>query len=111
MGVTSRLAFLRAEEPCSGMTLEKVAPTSLRGSRPPGGMSRFSLAPGAESPLDKHEDEEVWFIGSGQGTIVRGGTEVVPVAAGDVVDFASEVSHTLKNTGELPLVVFSVWWI
>jgi mannose-6-phosphate isomerase-like protein (cupin superfamily) len=110
MGVAARVTFLDAVQPSDGMILEKVAPISLRGSRPPG-LSRFSLAPGAESPLDQHEDEEVWFIASGRGTIVRGGIDTVPVAAGDVVEFPSEVSHTLKNTGDQPLVVFAVWWV
>lgn len=107
----SRVLFESAGWDESGMRLEKVNGESLRDCSPPFKMSRFMLKPGARSPLDCHEDKEIWFIAAGKGELTRAGEEVMEISQGDIVELGSMVSHTLLNTGQDDLLVFSVWWI
>jgi len=103
--------FREAERVCDGMTLSRVDMARLRGGPAPVRMSRFELAPGAHSPLDNHEDREMWMFAQGSGRLSYCGAPPVEVRAGDVVEFEADSSHTLHNTGSEPLVVFSIWWV
>jgi mannose-6-phosphate isomerase-like protein (cupin superfamily) len=103
--------FRETERVCDGMTLSLVDMTRLRGGPAPVRMSRFELAPGAQSPLDTHEDREMWMFAQGSGRLGYRGEPPVEVRAGDVVEFEAGSSHTLHNTGSEPLVVFSIWWV
>jgi quercetin dioxygenase-like cupin family protein len=103
--------FHATEQVCDGLTLSLVDMTRLRGGPAPVRMSRFELAPGAQSPLDTHEDREMWMFAQGTGRLSYRGRPPVEVRAGDVVEFEAESSHTLHNTGREPLVVFSIWWV
>jgi mannose-6-phosphate isomerase-like protein (cupin superfamily) len=103
--------FRETEHPDDGMQLSLVDMTRLRGGPAPVRMSRFELTPGAQSPLDTHEEREMWMFAQGTGMLSYCGQPPVPVRAGDVVEFESDSSHTLKNTGQGPLVVFSIWWM
>jgi mannose-6-phosphate isomerase-like protein (cupin superfamily) len=102
--------FAEAQVPAEGMTLSLVETAGLRGGPAPVRMSRFELAPGASSPVDSHEERELWMIAQGTGLLTYREQTEVRVNAGEVVEFESKSSHTLMNTGTLPLVVFSVWW-
>jgi quercetin dioxygenase-like cupin family protein len=103
--------FRETECVCDGMTLSLVDMARLRGGPAPVRMSRFELAPDARSPLDTHEDREMWMFAQGSGRLSYRGQPPVDVRAGDVVEFEAGSSHTLHNTGSEPLVVFSIWWV
>ncbi|KYF91104.1 hypothetical protein BE20_36915 [Sorangium cellulosum] len=92
------------------MLVEKVDLASLGRCAPPFKMSRFTVKPGASSPLDCHDEQELWFIAAGHGELTRGGTQVTALRPGDIVELGSMESHTLYNSGRDDLVVFSVWW-
>src|SRR6266545_3248558 len=115
MGVNSTslssVLFESADWDDAGMRLEKVKGDSLRDCSPGFKMSRFMLKPGARSPLDCHEDKELWFIAAGHGEITRDGHHVMEVRQGDIVELGSMVSHTVLNTGQDELLVFAVWWL
>lgn len=104
-------AFAETKQVHEGMRLSLVEMARLRGGPAPVRMSRFELAPGAQSPLDTHEDREMWMFAQGSGMLSYRGQAPVPVRAGDVVEFEADSSHTLNNTGGVTLVVFSIWWV
>jgi mannose-6-phosphate isomerase-like protein (cupin superfamily) len=95
----------------TGCRLEVVAAKELAGRPAPFGVSRFSLATGASSPLDRHEDSEIWLLASGSGTLSYGDGKTYPVNAGDILQLAPSMSHVLTNTGSQPILVFSIWWM
>jgi mannose-6-phosphate isomerase-like protein (cupin superfamily) len=71
--------------------------------------SRFRVAPGLQSSLDKHDVLEAWFVLSGSGQLsYDGGT--FPITAGQAVQFASRHPHQVLNDGTTDLVIFSFWW-
>ncbi|XYI03757.1 cupin domain-containing protein [Sorangium sp. So ce1128] len=102
--------FAETQRIHEGMSLTLVETARLRGGPAPVRMSRFELAPGARSPLDVHEEREVWMLAQGDGMLSYRGQPPFPVRAGDVVEFETGASHTLMNSGSEPLVVFSIWW-
>jgi mannose-6-phosphate isomerase-like protein (cupin superfamily) len=81
------------------------------GDRPvaPFELSRWSLEPGADSGDDQHGVREMWLIAAGRGEMTCGG-HTIEVAAGDVVSIEPNQPHRLRNTGDGPVSVFSVWW-
>jgi mannose-6-phosphate isomerase-like protein (cupin superfamily) len=103
--------FAETEHPGVGMQLSRVDMSALRGGPAPVRMSRFELAPDAQSPLDQHDEREMWMFAQGSGMLVHRGEPPVRVAAGEVVEFEAGASHTLINTGSELLVVFSIWWM
>jgi mannose-6-phosphate isomerase-like protein (cupin superfamily) len=71
--------------------------------------SRFTVAPGCTTPLDRHDVREMWMIASGRGRLRHCGSEVA-VDAGRILFFESEEPHEVTNEGPDELVVFSIWW-
>ena len=72
-------------------------------------LSRWSLAPGADSGDDVHAVRELWLIAAGRGEMTCGGQRM-EVVAGDVVSIEPHQPHRLVNTGLGLVEVFSVWW-
>lgn len=72
--------------------------------------SRFEVYPGKKSPPDQHEVTECWFIAKGIGELEHDGQNRTNVKAGDVLYFNSYQSHTINNTGEDNLIIYSIWW-
>jgi mannose-6-phosphate isomerase-like protein (cupin superfamily) len=105
------LSFGEGQRPVPGMLLQLLNTEALPEGPAPVRMSRFELVAGARSPLDTHEERELWIIAEGTGTLEYRGEHTIPVRAGDVLAFERHASHTLRNTGQLGLVVFSVWWM
>lgn len=103
-------SFAETQRIHEGMSLSLVETARLRGGSAPVRMSRFELTPGAQSPLDTHEEREMWMFAQGSGMLSYRGQPPVQVQAGDVVEFEADSSHTLMNTGSETLVVFSIWW-
>ena len=63
------------------------------------------LAPGAVLPWHEHaEDEEVYFIISGQGSYLDNGKKPHQVKRGDVTLCLKGEKHGLENTGKEPLI-------
>lgn len=94
----------------AGMRLALAETATLPGGPAPVRMSRFGLESGACSPVDVHDEREMWMIAQGAGLLTYRGQGPVVVRAGDVLAFDRQSSHTLLNTGADELVVFSIWW-
>ena len=70
--------------------------------------AELTLMPGCSIGYHKHESEtEYYFILSGTGTVNDDGKEV-QVKQGDSVVTGNGASHSIKNTGSVPLVFHAV---
>ena len=71
-------------------------------------VGRISLEPGASIGLHPHEqEEEIYYILSGQGIVVDDGNQEV-LNPGDAVVTGGGASHSIANTGSEPLEFVAV---
>jgi mannose-6-phosphate isomerase-like protein (cupin superfamily) len=71
-------------------------------------LAELTLPPGASIGYHQHDSETEYFlIVSGSGVVSDNGAER-PVAAGDAVITGGGASHSVKNTGNVPLVMHAV---
>jgi len=99
------LTALHVPVPVDGVTLFEFQSVAAF----QGGTQRFEVMPGAETPLDQHATNEIWFIGAGDGELYFDG-DWHPISAGDSVHFPSQKPHRMRNRGVTPMTIFSVWW-
>lgn len=105
-----RLELAPPEDWAPGMrVVPVVVPSDGDGPAAPFKASRFTVAPGTSTPLDRHSVREIWFIADGSGELTWEGTSR-RVETGDVLYFPSETGHTVHNDGPGVMTVFSVWW-
>jgi len=64
----------------------------------------FTLAPGGHSPHHSHDVEHVNYVISGQGALVDGDGNLIPLGAGDFAFVAPQDVHQFRNTGDEPFV-------
>ncbi|MCL2319250.1 MAG: cupin domain-containing protein [Treponema sp.] len=70
--------------------------------------AELTLKPGSSIGYHRHDSEtEYYFILSGSGTVNDDGKEV-QVKQGDSVITGNGASHSIKNTGSVPLVFHAV---
>lgn len=70
--------------------------------------AEVSLNPGSSIGYHRHDSEtEYYFIISGSGTVNDEGKEI-QVNQGDSVITGPDASHSIKNTGSVPLVFHAV---
>ena len=70
--------------------------------------AEITLNPGCSIGYHKHDSEtEYFFILSGSGTVNDDGKEAI-VKQGDSVITGNGASHSIKNTGSVPLVLNAV---
>jgi mannose-6-phosphate isomerase-like protein (cupin superfamily) len=71
-------------------------------------LAEITLEPGSSIGEHRHNNEtEYYFILSGQGSVLEGGKEIT-VNKGDSVITGHGASHSIKNTGEVPLIFHAV---
>jgi mannose-6-phosphate isomerase-like protein (cupin superfamily) len=71
-------------------------------------LAEATLLPGASIGYHRHDNEtEYYLILSGSGEVNDNGT-VKPVKAGDAMITGNGDSHSIKNTGTVPLVFHAV---
>ena len=67
-------------------------------------LAEVTLEPGSSIGYHRHDTEtEYYIILSGNGTVNDNGTDI-PVKAGDAMVTGNGASHSIKNTGSVPLV-------
>jgi mannose-6-phosphate isomerase-like protein (cupin superfamily) len=76
---------------------------------PPFKASRFYVPAGETSYKDRHEVCEVWMVAHGEGEVLVEGHSFW-VSAGDVLMFASNEAHQVRNAGPGGFEAFSIWW-
>lgn len=72
-------------------------------------LSQFTIEVGGYSPDESHPESEIWIINSGCGKLTYN-NKSYNLKSGDVVKFSPDITHTVKNVGEDPLSVISIWW-
>ncbi len=66
-------------------------------------LAEVTLPPGASIGAHRHDSEtEYYIILEGEGSVDDDG-EVKPIKAGDVISTGDGASHSIANTGKLPL--------
>jgi mannose-6-phosphate isomerase-like protein (cupin superfamily) len=71
-------------------------------------LGEITLEPGCSIGYHQHNNEtEYFFIISGSGTVNDNGTEV-KINAGDSIITGNGASHSIKNTGDVPLILHAV---
>jgi len=71
-------------------------------------LAEMTLQPGCSIGNHSHETEtEYYIILSGNGTVNDNGTDV-PVKAGDAMSTGNGASHSISNTGTVPLVFHAI---
>jgi mannose-6-phosphate isomerase-like protein (cupin superfamily) len=71
-------------------------------------LAEITLEPGSSIGYHQHDNETEYFIIlSGNGTVNDNGKEA-PVKAGDVIITGNGASHSIKNSGSVPLVFNAV---
>jgi mannose-6-phosphate isomerase-like protein (cupin superfamily) len=72
-------------------------------------IARWEIEPGASSDLDSHRSHEIWLVRDGAGELTLDG-RVIQISAGDAIMMNSRRPHLVRNDGDRPLKVFSVYW-
>jgi mannose-6-phosphate isomerase-like protein (cupin superfamily) len=103
-----KLSLLSAEE-FSGMRVFEIELFKSGSQIAPFKASRFTVEPGCSSPEDRHEVREIWMVAEGEGELIYD-DQTVRISAADVLYFESHKSHLVNNDGDMPLVIYSVWW-
>jgi len=67
-------------------------------------MGHVTIYPGGSVPLHSHQQEEVYYIAFGQGSIIVN-EEIRNVQTGDCVYLKPNVNHMLKNTSTENMVM------
>lgn len=75
----------------------------------PGGLQYFDVLPGAETPLDQHESQEIWSVRAGAGELFYDGAWHA-LKAGDCVHFPARRPHRMRNTGSQSMSIVALWW-
>jgi mannose-6-phosphate isomerase-like protein (cupin superfamily) len=71
-------------------------------------LAELTLQPGSSIGKHNHESEtEYYIILSGSGTVNDDGKDV-PVKAGDTIITGNGASHSISNTGPVPLVFHAI---
>ncbi len=76
----------------------------------PFSMTNFVLSPNTTTPIDCHQEREIWFIQSGNGRLVCD-EETYDLGPGDSVQFSAWQKHSIHNTGQSNLSIVSMYWL
>ena len=63
----------------------------------------------SESIIEAHQSREVWMMVQGSGIVHSEGKDVA-AKPGDVFFFDSFQNHKVNNTGDVDIVLTSLWW-
>lgn len=70
----------------------------------------YTVPPGASTPPDRHPERELSVVVSGAAAIEAAG-RTAEVQQGDGFLFDSLETHVIRNTSDIPLLVFSTYWM
>lgn len=104
-----RAEFAAAQQMGEGILLELMRMDLLGVGFAPFSASRFSIGPSCRTDDDVHKSRELWIICSGKGELSYAG-QTVSIGAGEAYFFQGGHAHSVRNTGDEPLQVFSAWW-
>ncbi|MCW8397393.1 cupin domain-containing protein [Legionella sp. PATHC038] len=103
-----RLFFSTSEHLAPGIVINPVDFVANRAC-PPVQVTYFQVLPQCETPIEYHQEEEIWIVLNGSGILTYEG-EVYGVNAEDIFYFASFKPHQIRNHKQLPLHICSIYW-
>ncbi|CAM2887830.1 Cupin domain [Legionella steigerwaltii] len=103
-----RLVFSSPEHLVPGVVVEPVDFVANQ-AYPPFQATYFQVLPQCETPLDYHQEQEVWIVLNGSGILTYEGVFYF-LNAQDIFFFASFKQHQIRNHTQLPLLICSIYW-
>jgi mannose-6-phosphate isomerase-like protein (cupin superfamily) len=79
-----------------------VEGSSMRNARM---LAELTMPPGASIGYHEHDQETEYFIILSGSGIINDNGEESPIKAGDVIVTGNGASHSIKNTGTVPLIL------
>ena len=104
-----KVAFLEPEDMGPGSRVYEVNLAPEGRPVAPFKASRFTVDPGATTPVDIHEVREIWMVAEGAGEL-RYDNHATRAGPGDILYYDSMKPHKLHNDDDKQMVLFSVWW-
>ncbi|PWY56780.1 cupin domain-containing protein [Legionella qingyii] len=106
--VNPRLVFSNPEHIAPGVVVNPIDFAQKKASAP-FQTTYFEVMPQCETPLDYHQEQEVWIVLNGSGILTYEGT-VHCLKAHDFFYFASLKKHQIHNPMQIPLLICSIYW-
>ncbi|AWN75555.1 cupin domain-containing protein [Legionella anisa] len=103
-----RLVFSNPEHIVSGVVVNPVD-FAQKQVAPPFQTTYFHVLPQSETPMDYHQEEEIWIVLNGSGVLIYE-ENVYRLNAHDIFYFASFKKHQIRNLMHEPLLICSIYW-
>lgn len=100
-----KLNFITPESLAAGVT---VHPVQLP-KQTPFEATYFQVLPGCQTPIDCHQEQEVWLVLQGKGVLIYQG-ESTDFSVHDIFYFTQYMTHQVINTGDKTLIICSIFW-
>lgn len=102
------LTFSNPEHIAPGV---KVTPIDFKLSqaKPPFHTTYFQVLSQCETPLDSHQEEEVWIVLQGSGILTYEGS-CHSISSQNIFYFAPFKKHQVKNSTDELLLICSIYW-
>lgn len=103
-----RLVFSNPEHIASGVEVNPVDFVQKQ-AYPPFQTTYFQVLPLSETPMDYHQEEEIWIVLNGSGVLTYEET-VHRLNMHDIFYFASFKKHQIRNLMHESLLICSIYW-
>ncbi|MCE0721642.1 MULTISPECIES: cupin domain-containing protein [Legionella] len=103
-----RLVFSNPEPIASGVVVNPVD-FAQKQVHPPVQITYFQVLPQSETPMDDHQEQEIWIVLNGSGILIYEETFYL-LNAQDIFYFASFKKHQIRNLMYEPLLICSIYW-
>ncbi|WP_454782118.1 cupin domain-containing protein [Legionella sp. WA2022007384] len=102
------LVFSNPEHIAPGVVVNPIDFAQKKAS-PPFQTTYFQVLPQCETPVDYHQEEEIWIVLEGGGILTYEG-EVHCLKVHDFFYFAAFKKHQIRNSLTIPLLICSIYW-
>lgn len=103
-----QLNFSTGKEIAPGVVVNPID-FSFNQIKPPFNSTIFHLLPGCQTPLDSHQEEEIWIVLEGSGILIHEGL-LFTLKPQDAFFFTSFETHQAMNNTENLLFICSIYW-
>ncbi|VEB33361.1 Uncharacterized conserved protein, contains double-stranded beta-helix domain [Legionella sainthelensi] len=100
--------FSNSENIAPGVNVHPINFT-LSHASPPFHTTYFEVLSQCETPLDSHQENEIWIVLQGCGILNYEGS-CHYISAHDIFYFAAFKKHQVKNPGNELLLICSIYW-
>ena len=93
----------------AGITYGEFDLAQLDAEAAPFQAALLRVASQCNTPVDRHAVRECWYVATGTGTLSYDGGQY-PIQSQQLLFFESHHPHSVHNTGDEDLIIFSLWW-